>query len=1123
MQPVVTQAHADYLNILAQGPPDQAWDAILAKGSKKFNANVFFDDQLEKAALWTKTNVDDALLSQANSTAAKEFVSFKMVKTVSSKDRLEVEKVKAALGGKPTTPIAIRVDDELLIIKGHEDVVAAMSQGLDGMEMRVLNLSKKAPSVPVTPPVAPPPPLQVKPPLTFASPAEADEIVKKLLTSGKLIGDTYDLEQAGYLKLKLLKTKIETKAYELKLNGKDQAADHLQLSWTQLDEAQKKLLPGAPPTPTIPTPPPPAPSMGFPASISEVKFVKGLGGSTGAELVEWNGKQFVRKQGASAAHLKSEAAADRLYQAVGMQVPDFRLYEEGGKVYKLAEFQPGITLDKAAGALKTQTEETIRQGFAMDALLGNWDVVGLQSDNILIDGPNVFRIDNGGALSFRAQGAKKTADQWGATVNELQTMRTAKNAAGKIYGSVTDQQIVDQINTLILPNRKKILDAAALHSPNDLDILSKRIDYLENWAKTAVQTPAPQQTTQDLLNVGLFTKSEVNKLMPQLDNLTLQELEQLKAKIDQSVPILIDWNDVKDDYFKVNAKIAQLKTGSIPTPPAPQIAKKTVPELVQQPGSLSGLDLQQLTPSELTLLESEINLQKAKGVLGAADKAHDIARHKKFQKVVANPEHYTVTDLEKSLLYAKKWGLTTEEGILDKAIQVKKAPPPPPPVFQQPTPPPPPPKPLPVAVKPATTIKEAKETLDQMGASLIIDADAPLQLEISNSVIEAFDDLMNQGISVKGIPVHITKMPPTHTGYAEVKNGVLKIYADSPYWKQDPQFIAGLNAKNWFTVNSPKGIIQHEVGHFLHFQKDPNNISLAFGKVSKHVIKEAKVEVSAYATSNQVEFVAEVFTGLVNGKTFSPEVMKYYQKYGGPEVRGIPLRRGGTQFGRVPLPPQAYRVEKTLEELDVIPSQVFGTVDPLDHAARASRIKNHTNPYGLTDKLREATKQARTTFTSQELNALQDYTGYLYTDMNKLARKGIGAHAGTTANLVDHADRALDKSRLPVDLKVYRGTKFKSGFPPEYQNLQPGDVLTDWGIGSTSLDASVASSFSSSYGDAVIFEILAPAGSKGLYAKPFSQHKSEDEVMLPRGASLLVHSVTKSGTKLRVVAELLGG
>ncbi len=45
----------------------------------------------------------------------------------------------------------------------------------------------------------------------------------------------------------------------------------------------------------------------------------------------------------------------------------------------------------------------ILDGFAADVLTSNWDTIGLNDDNILVDEhDNVYRIDNGGCFMFRA-------------------------------------------------------------------------------------------------------------------------------------------------------------------------------------------------------------------------------------------------------------------------------------------------------------------------------------------------------------------------------------------------------------------------------------------------------------------------------------------------------------------------------------------------------------------------------------------------------------------------------------------------------------------------------------------------------------------------------------------------
>ena len=78
-----------------------------------------------------------------------------------------------------------------------------------------------------------------------------------------------------------------------------------------------------------PAPEPAQLPSGFPADPERVEHVRSLGGTTGAELVRdpATGKMYVRKRGASPDHIREECAADAAYQALGVKVPQFELYE----------------------------------------------------------------------------------------------------------------------------------------------------------------------------------------------------------------------------------------------------------------------------------------------------------------------------------------------------------------------------------------------------------------------------------------------------------------------------------------------------------------------------------------------------------------------------------------------------------------------------------------------------------------------------------------------------------------------------------------------------------------------------------------------------------------------------
>jgi hypothetical protein len=209
-----------------------------------------------------------------------------------------------------------------------------------------------------------------------------------------------------------------------------------------------------------------------------MKPIGALGGSTGATLfADVTGKLYVVKGGNSPDHIRSEAAANMIYKAAGVPVPKSRLEEsEDHSPKQVSEYVHGKTLASVRGRARHEAIREIQKGFAVDALLANWDVVGLDEDNILVpdNGPPV-RVDNGGSLAFRAQGKPK---QFGPIVEELETLRRSDQGR-PVFGSLTDQQVASQINDLSAI-REKII---ASTSPEHRDVMSQRLDYMEKWAQ----------------------------------------------------------------------------------------------------------------------------------------------------------------------------------------------------------------------------------------------------------------------------------------------------------------------------------------------------------------------------------------------------------------------------------------------------------------------------------------------------------------------------------------------------------------------------------------------------------------------------------------------------------------
>jgi lambda family phage portal protein len=277
--------------------------------------------------------------------------------------------------------------------------------------------------------------------------------------------------------------------------------------------------------------PPNAGSIGTgappPRSIYDLSENYSLGGSTGAMLAEDDeGNKWVVKQGSNPKHIQSEAAANKLYGAMGVPVPPSYIYHEktGTKAgtYQVAEHIDGIELGKLPKPQQEAAIKKLKENFAADALVANWDVVGMNKDNILVtvDGTPV-RIDNGGSLEYRAQGGVKafTSD-----VPEIDSMRKHNKS---VFGDLTDQEVAVQINTLY--GKKDSIVAAA---PNNLkDTIGKRLDSMKAWAGKVSDVPTASVPAAPLTATPASTESKPKS--------------EAKAKVPAGTPQKITKNDIK--------------------------------------------------------------------------------------------------------------------------------------------------------------------------------------------------------------------------------------------------------------------------------------------------------------------------------------------------------------------------------------------------------------------------------------------------------------------------------------------------------------------------------------------------------------------------------------------------
>ena len=141
-----------------------------------------------------------------------------------------------------------------------------------------------------------------------------------------------------------------------------------------------------------------------------------MGGSTGARGYDLPMGRFVGKRGDSPQHIQNEYDMNRFLNELGVPVPQAQM-QDG---LMLAQMEEGQRLGFNPSARDVRQ---LRRDFVPHATIANWDMLGLDRDNVIRrpDGTLSY-VDVGGAGPFRAQGAPKGA-AFGSTVGELDTLR----------------------------------------------------------------------------------------------------------------------------------------------------------------------------------------------------------------------------------------------------------------------------------------------------------------------------------------------------------------------------------------------------------------------------------------------------------------------------------------------------------------------------------------------------------------------------------------------------------------------------------------------------------------------------------------------------------------------------
>lgn len=243
-----------------------------------------------------------------------------------------------------------------------------------------------------------------------------------------------------------------------------------------------------------------------PVDVSSWKKIKSSSGSNpGGEYEAPDGTHYFIKQSKSDLHAKNEVFASDIYQAAGVNSLELGYSDVDGSG-KLGTIAPMLTGSKDNFQSKLDDPEyrkEFQKGWAVDAWLGNWDVVGLSYDNALTDADGkAIRVDPGGALLFRAMGSPKTDAMFSDKVTEWDSMRTDPNnyQTYNAFNDMTDAQIKESVAIVAGFSDKMIDDLIDKHdfdAPTANKLKTRLKNRRDDLIKRADALPGGDTNTKD--------------------------------------------------------------------------------------------------------------------------------------------------------------------------------------------------------------------------------------------------------------------------------------------------------------------------------------------------------------------------------------------------------------------------------------------------------------------------------------------------------------------------------------------------------------------------------------------------------------------------------------------------
>jgi len=190
---------------------------------------------------------------------------------------------------------------------------------------------------------------------------------------------------------------------------------------------------------------------------------------------------------------------------------------------------------------------------------------------------------------------------------------------------------------------------------------------------------------------------------------------------------------------------------------------------------------------------------------------------------------------------------------------------------------------------PARTISEAQENARKMGVSAEYNT---TNIDLANSMNETLNEARNAGFTLpKNVQIDASLFKDVRNRRNNPASYILSlddvvVNPGADFWKNSVIDAAANKSSGFWTTASTRHPLRHELGHAIH----KANIGLTRFRVEftmpldKEQKRLARKNVSRYGSSSRGEFVAEVFSGLMDGASYADPVMALYKKFGGPLI-----------------------------------------------------------------------------------------------------------------------------------------------------------------------------------------------------------------------------------------------